>query len=268
MGLSIDELIDIAQRTRRNVLERLKFKNAGEIVGRGAGGDFTRRIDRVAEEVIVNELKRRGVQVTFLSEELGIMDINGGGDLFVVDPIDGTTNAIRGVPVFSLSIAISSGKTLNDVYMALVLNFVTGDVFYAEKGKGSYLNGLRLKPSNVKSIDEALIELDLNIRGKFLGYLKRITPIISKARHIRFLGSDALAICLVASGASDAFIDLRGILRITDISAGFLIAHEAGAIIYLGKKTPSDIVLSATSRTPIIVASTKELFNEIMSIIS
>ncbi len=266
--MRIEDLIDIAQLVREAALASIRSGRAGEIVGHGLGGDLTKRIDRIAEEVILKEIKKRGFGVTLVSEELGVMSVNGGGPFLVVDPIDGTTNAIRGIPVFSTSIALSEGKYFEDICLGLVMNLATGDVFYAEKGCGAYLNERSIRPSSIRRLTDALVELDLNIRRKYVRYLKRITPILINAKHIRFLGSDALALCLVAHGASDAFIDLRGILRVTDMAAGAFIAKESGAVLYSDKAPGFNVRLDVISRSSIIVACTSDLLEDILSTIS
>ncbi len=266
--MRLKTLLRILEKVREEVLKELRHGMGREIVGRGVGGDITYRVDEVAEETIIRELKELGVRATLISEECGVLEINGGGELIVLDPLDGSTNAIRGIPVFSCSVAVSKGDRFNDVYLAAVMNFVTGDIFYALRGEGAYLNGRHIRPSSETKLERAVIEVDLNIKGRYLDYLERIRRIIVNAGHIRFLGSDALALCLVACGASDAFIDLRGILRVTDMVAGAFIAKEAGALVRRGDGREFNPHLTPNSRSSIIAAGTQELFDKLLSLIT
>ncbi|MEM2570529.1 MAG: inositol monophosphatase family protein, partial [Thermoproteota archaeon] len=114
-------------------------------------------------------------------------------------------------------------------------------------------------------LEEALIAVDLNVRGKIPGYVKRISGLVEKAKHVRFLGTDALEICMVASGAADAFVDLRGFLRSLDFAAASLIVREAGGLVLNEKGEDLNVKLIPVSRSPIIAVASRKLAEEIFS---
>src|SRR3954464_6425583 len=115
--------------------------------GRGEGGDIALVIDRAAEDAIFRELEALDLPLTVISEERGAVDLNGGGPTrVVVDPIDGSRNAKRGIPAYSISIAVADGPTIGDVDFAFVHDLALDEDWHAAPGEGAYLNGERLKP--------------------------------------------------------------------------------------------------------------------------
>ncbi|MEM1915533.1 MAG: inositol monophosphatase family protein, partial [Candidatus Nezhaarchaeales archaeon] len=154
---------------------------------------------------------------------------------------------------------------LKDVVAAGVINLVTGDLYYAEKGLGAYLNNSRIRPRNTGRVEEAFVAFELNVRGQISGYVSRIAKLIEKARHVRLIGSDALEICFIASGTSDAFVDLRGFLRAPDFAASAFILKEAGGIITDVYGNMLNCKLDPKARSTIIATCTMELHRDIMS---
>jgi myo-inositol-1(or 4)-monophosphatase len=135
------------------IIGRRLFERIGKVrlrpfstsaLGKGASGDKTFPIDKEAEDLIVGAFEELGEPMSILSEEVGIKDIRGGGRLVIIDPIDGSKNAISGVPFYCSSIAVAEGDRVEDITLAYVTNLVTGDEFWAEKGKGAYFNGERI----------------------------------------------------------------------------------------------------------------------------
>ena len=133
-------------------------------LGIGAGGDQMKLVDLTAEKAIVEVLTARGVSFTLVSEESGIKEY--GADpkacYVTVDPIDGTTNLVRGLPFYCSSIAVSHKPMLSDVYAALVADLFHGTTYTAAKGKGAFRNGQKITTSAVTSLSEAVVGLDLN----------------------------------------------------------------------------------------------------------
>ncbi|MBS7627579.1 fructose 1,6-bisphosphatase, partial [Candidatus Bathyarchaeota archaeon] len=163
--MSLLNLLKEALRAARlEVMKGLRMPTARTKVGIGAGGDISRAIDLVAEGAVLDIIRRYFQNGTLLSEESGEMKIGKGGlPLFILDPIDGSTNAIRGYPCFSSSLAIANGYEFSNIQAAGVINIPSGDLFTAEVGKGAFLNGNRVRPSEVKRISEALLAIDLNV---------------------------------------------------------------------------------------------------------
>ncbi|HYY40457.1 MAG TPA: inositol monophosphatase family protein [Nitrososphaera sp.] len=200
---------------------------ANRQMGRGAGGDISRRIDLIAEKTVIDLIRKRGIEATIIGEECG--RIEGKQGYIVVDAIDGTTNAVRSIPFFCCSIAYATEFCLSAVADAAIIDLARGDLYYASKNRGAFLNGRRI---SVKRESPSNSIIGINMSGVRPTIVERLAPIIVQAYHIRQFGANALEMCFLARGFLDAYIDLRGKIRPTDIAAGYLIAKEAGAKIY------------------------------------
>jgi myo-inositol-1(or 4)-monophosphatase len=261
--------LELTEDIRRRVQPLLGSPRAREVRGIGAGGDVTRAIDAVAEKTVIEALERRHVSCTLVSEECGTLPLNkGGGDYVVLDAIDGTTNALHGIPFVSASIAHASGPRLSDVDVGIVMDLVSGAVYTARRRGGAYVGDRPLRPSKIDSLQEAVVSLELTYRRDMRGLLRRLTPIMEKASKLRHLGSTALEAVYVASGALDAFIDLRNVTRAVDIAAASLIAREAGAAFVTPEGEEPDIELKATARTSFIVVGNPLLMQEILMLLN
>jgi len=221
--------------------------NPGERVGTGADGAPSARIDEVAEQAVLKALERRQVKVNVLSEEAGWLD-RGARDTLVVDPIDGTHNAIRGVPAYATSLALAR-SSLGDVRAGVVRNLVTGDTFYAERGKGARLAG---RPIRVRPLDpnDTLFDVYLGENAD-----PKAAEVAALARRVRNLGAASLDLCLVACGAADLYYmnaAVRTRLRLVDIAAGTLIVREAGGEVLDLDGQPLDLPLDPKARTNLV----------------
>lgn len=233
--------------------------------GRGAGGDITRQIDKMAEDALFQTLLQSDVSCTVISEESGIKKLGSHSSQFyvVTDPVDGTTNALRGLPFLDISIAVSKKPTLDSVETALVADVLRDITYTAEKGKGALRNGSRIKPSEIGALDEALVGVDFsNFKARLV--VDKLTAMLEKTRHLRHLGANALEMCYVADGTSDAFIDIRGKLRVTDIAAAQLILKEAGGIITTPTGKHLNAQLNPTRRVSFIAAANKSIYEAIL----
>jgi NAD+ kinase len=194
-------------------------------VGLGAGGNLTSRADAVLEAAILEEARRLGIAV--LSEEAGLVDIPDSKWLAVVDPLDGSRNAGRGIPFHCTSVAIAPrAGTLKDLEAGVVRNLVTGDTYACRKGGGATVNGKPLAPAAFDP-EEVMV-------GVIADYSE--TEIdeahASPDHHIRDLGSAALEMCLVGTGALDAFIVRKPWLRVIDLAAATLFIRECGGAVH------------------------------------
>lgn len=201
-------------------------------LGIGAGGDQIKEIDIAAENAIVNTLRKRHVSFTLISEESGIREYGATPheNYVTTDPIDGTTNLMRKVPFYATSIAVSTKPMLNSIHAALVVDLFHDVAYMAQRKKGAYRNGQRIAPSENTSLENAVIGVDLN-SYKVQEIASQLTALIQRTKHLRHFGANALELCYVADGTTDAFIDIRGKLRTTDMAAAWLILMEAGAIM-------------------------------------
>jgi myo-inositol-1(or 4)-monophosphatase len=208
------------------VLERLPTRAEREpVVGAGSGGDETTAIDQAAEEVILARVQEAAGAV--VSEEIGRL----GGDalpLVVVDPIDGSLNAKRGIPFFSLSIAVADGETMDDVVFGFVHDFGTREEWTARRGAGAWLNGGAL--GGVRPKDEVEI---LSFEATLTSLVARdASKIVGLAHRLRIMGSLALSLCHLAAGRVDAVCSLKP-ARSVDIAAAQLLCVELGLAIDL-----------------------------------
>lgn len=232
--------------------------------GTGAGGDVKKQIDIVAENALIQTLKEHQVSCTLISEESGIIKIGSHPSRFYVtaDPVDGTTNAVRGLPFMGTSMAVSRKPVLRNIETALVTDVLRGITYTAEKGKGAYRNGKRIKSSQTTTLDEAIVGVDFcDFKARIV--VDRLIKILEKTRHLRHLGANALEICYVADGTIDAFLDVRGKLRVTDIAAAYLILLEAGGIITAPQGKKLNVPLDPTQRLSFVATANKPIFDAI-----
>ena len=261
---------------------------AGTEVKTGADGTPTSFIDQIAEEKIINILKNAEVYSYLVSEEIGELKLGKGTKrsinltqelrrtdlsdeetpkfIFLIDPVDGTNNAIKSIPAYAISIAIADvnqGRvaTINDVELGFLYNLANGNFFEAEKGKGCKLNNETVCPSDVIKINQ------MTLGGFTKTGTSEASKLVDSARRMRVLGSVVLELSYVASGKYDAFLDLRG-SRIIDIAAGKLILEEAGGIITDKYGQKLNNVLSIYEKTIVVAANNKIMHKQIIDILN
>ena len=256
----------ISEQIRQEVKPIFGFKSASKAVGRGAGGDVSKYVDFLAEDIVVKALKGNNVSCTLISEECGERKIGGGGQSHVIlDSIDGTTNAIRSIPFVSTSMAHSTTDQLIDVNVALVKDLYNNIEFTAIKGRGAFQGGRPLRSSTTKSLGEAIVAMNINPKDKLAELIERTSAVLNRVLKIRCLGSTALELCYVGSGALDAFIDLEGLTRATDLAAAYLILRESGGIIVTPLGETLRMPLKASARAWFISTANENICNEILS---
>jgi len=237
-------------------------------LGTGAGGDPMKPVDLAAENAIVKTIRQYDVSFTLISEESGVQEYGKTPkECYVtVDPIDGTTNFVRGLPFFASSIAVSSAPVLSAVYAGIVADLVHNTAYTAIKGKGAFCNTKRISSSTMSSLDDAVIGLDLNTNN--VGEIApQLTRLIQKTGHIRHFGANALELCYVAEGLTDAFVDIRGKLRTTDVAAGMLILKEAGGTVTTHKDETFDAKLDPKERIKFVASGNKNIHKSIINLV-
>ncbi len=223
-----------------------------EPFGRGAGGDVTLRVNRLAEDAVLAELEALSRPLTLVSEELGERELAGGGPpLVVLDPIDGSLNAKRGMPAFATAVAVADGRSMADVWLGLVRDHGTGEEFVARRGRGAWVNGAPLAagPAPGGGLELVLIEGASPAR-----VARAAAHLEGSVGRLRALGSLALSLCHTAAGRADAMAGL-GPGRAVDIAAAQLVAREAGLAV--GLPTPGALPatpLDLTTRFPLLAA--------------
>jgi myo-inositol-1(or 4)-monophosphatase len=263
-------LTQCKNNVKKRIIPQLRtLKQPQPNLGTGAGGDPIKQVDLTAENAIINTLKDRSISFTLISEESGIKKYGETPDKCYVtaDPIDGTTNLTRGVPFYATSIAVSAESTLNAVHSALVADLFHDATYTAQKGKGAHRNSQRITPSKETSLEEAVIGIDLNTY-KVKKIIPQITSLLEATEHVRHLGADALELCYVADGTIDAFVDIRGKLRTTDMAAAWLILEEARAIIATPERKPLNPKLDPKQTVKFVAAANREIYDAIVNLIN
>jgi fructose-1,6-bisphosphatase/inositol monophosphatase family enzyme len=255
-----EELKILAHKTVDSICKKIrksassdfpKFKNN---VGIGADGTVTKYVDKIAEDVAIDILRKSDFNL--LSEESGFLD-NGGKYTFVLDPIDGTRNAYRGIPFYSVSLAIGKTK-ISDIEYGIVKNIPSSDVFVAEKDHGAFFNNKQIAAPEMPP-KEILSSLAL---GK---NIDNLTVALTKRDKVRSLGSASLEMCMVAIGALDFYFVGRDYIRIVDIAASTLVLREAGGVVtnILGEEL--DMPFDLNERSSVVAACNAELAHKIIS---
>jgi len=190
--------------------------------------DFVTSADKRTEKILIDELSHARPNYGFLAEESGVVEGKDKSHRFIIDPIDGTTNFMHGVPHFAISIALErEGQLVNGV----IYNPVTDDLFYAEKNHGAYLNNKRLRVAARKEMAPSLFATGLPFMGR-PGLARagaETAAVLSVSSGIRRFGAASLDMAYVAAGRFDAFWE-RG-LKSWDIAAGIVLVREAGGMV-------------------------------------
>ena len=250
--LIVDILKESCNEVYQNTKHLIGTAEGNKKFGRGAGGDISRKIDLDAEKAVIDTIQRHHFKPTIIGEECGI--IQGKDGFLIMDAIDGTMNASRGVPFYCCSLAYSIDYRLSSVVDAAVIDLSTGDIYHASKEKGAYWNKDRIYARGSRSINGSKQDyqqdmlIGMNISGVSADTFNRLSRLISKAVHIRHFGANALELCYFARGLMDAYIDFRGKIRPTDMAAAYLIVNEAGGKIYSdnGSELESELGVNKT----------------------
>jgi myo-inositol-1(or 4)-monophosphatase len=242
----------------RAVLAGLPARSDREpVIGAGEGGDDTTAIDDAVERAVVARFDADGAGFTLVSEELGVRE---GGDIRVVlDPIDGSINAKRGIPLFALSVAVAEGGTMDDVVFGFVHDFGTGEEWTARRGGGAMLNGVPLAGEPPKDRIELLVleatRTDLVAR--------HAGPLVGLVHRLRIFGSLAISLCHLADGRVDGVCSLKP-ARSVDIAAAQLLVRERGYAIDLFDDPPFGAApLDLAGRSRVVAAGTQERCAEV-----
>jgi myo-inositol-1(or 4)-monophosphatase len=237
-------------------------------LGTGAGGDAIKSVDLAAENAIIRTLQRNESSFTVISEESGVVEYGGNPDkcYITMDPIDGTTNLMRGVPFYATSIAVSSKPELSAVHTALVTDLCHDLTYTARAGKGAFLQNRKIRPSETLGVEDGVIGVDLN-GYRIQELAPRLSSLLGQTKHMRHLGANALELCYVADGTIDAFVDIRGRLRTTDMAAAWLILREAGATITTPKGDELEVGLDPRQRVDCIAAANGNIHERILELV-
>jgi myo-inositol-1(or 4)-monophosphatase len=208
-------------------------ERARETGTRGEGGDATLEIDAAAEAAVFRRLEALhldGHRFVAISEERGRIDFGGGPVRVVIDPLDGSKNAKRGLPHHALSLAVADGSTMSDVVLGFVHDFGAGEEWIARRGEGAFLNGARVDPGVRERRVGGKLEL-LGIEAADPRWVRDSADALAETAHrLRAIGAIAVSLCQVAAGRLDGMVTLRR-CRAVDVAAAQLIVREAGGVV-------------------------------------
>src|SRR4051812_187828 len=236
-----------------------RVRETGE---RGEGGDRTLIIDSDAEEAVFGELEllhRQGARFTAVSEERGRVDYGSPDVLVLIDPIDGSTNAKRGLPHHSISIAVADGPTMADVAFAFVYDYGPEEEWTARRGEGAFLDGVRLDPTlGERRTRDGRLEL-LGIESADPRWVREAADDLAATSHrLRAMGTIAVTLCQVAAARLDGMVTLRR-SRAVDAAAAQLIVREAGGLVaFTSCDDPLGAPLDVAPHSPVVAARTEE----------
>ena len=196
---------------------KILIRDFGELenlqVSKKGPKDFVTNSDKKTEKVLINELTKNKKKYSILSEEIGFIKNDDNDYIWVIDPIDGTTNFLHGVPHFCISIGL---KFKDEIISGIIFDPIKNEIFYAEKNQGAFFNNHRIRVSKRKNLDDCLFATNKN-------------GLSSTDLNARIFGSAALDLAYVASGRIDGYF--QNGLNLWDIAAGTLIVKEAGGIV-------------------------------------
>ena len=205
--------------------------------------DFVTKTDKKVEKILIDELTKSKKNFSFLSEESGVINNKDKENVWIIDPIDGTTNFLHGIPHFAICIALQSNK---ETVSGLIFDPIKDEVFFGEKNKGAFLNNQRLRVSSKNSIDECLFSS--NHEGLKFSNL-----------NMRCSGCAALDLAYVASGRLDGFFHNK--IKLWDVAAGALLVREAGGVVNDIKNFEKNNINIRASSSSINIQMLKNLNN-------
>jgi myo-inositol-1(or 4)-monophosphatase len=205
-------MIKAAEKASKSII-----RDFGEVeklqVSKKGPHDFVTKTDKHVEKILIEELSKTKKNYSFLTEETGIIKNKDNDNTWIIDPIDGTTNFLHGIPHFAISIAL---KSRDELLSGLIFDPIKDEMFFAEKGKGCFLNNQRLRVSKKNSLEECLFSSN-NEGVKFSNLNMRCT------------GSAALDLAYVAAGRIDGYFQNK--INLWDVAAGLIMIKEAGGMV-------------------------------------
>lgn len=258
----IEILREASREIYKNVKELAGTREAAGDFGVGAGGDISRNIDIVAERTVLDYLKEAGFKGTVLGEECGRVEFSDAPEGYVImDAIDGSANAVRGVPFFCSSLAFATENSLSSITDGVVMNLSNGEMYWASKGKGAFFGNRRITVHKEEPIYKIV---GVNTSGATEDLMRRLYPMFENHNHIRHFGANALEMALFARGVMDVFIDWRDKIRVQDIAAGYIIIKEAQGLLLDADLKPLDGDLSYETRLSFTAAANQKVLDGIL----
>ncbi|WP_333655515.1 inositol monophosphatase family protein [Dissulfurispira sp.] len=260
--MKIEDLRQIGQRLFAEIGKTRLKPFASESIGKGAAGDKTFPIDKKAEDIIIGSLEALNEPLSIISEEAGLKEIKGGGKKILIDPIDGSKNAITGIPFYCSSIAVADKDNIGSVSLAYVINLLTGDEFWAEKGKGAFFNGERIHTQK----DDVFYLIAYESPSP-KNDIPKMIRLLSETRRTRCFGATALDLAYVAYGSVSVFLTPSP-SRSFDFAGGYLLIKEAGGVFSdTDGKSIENMEIGLKRSVPILAAGNKQLHEKALRLL-
>ncbi len=261
-----DIIVEALERAKRRFAKIRVSGEATKIIGRGASGDRTLLLDKALEDEILTLLNERLERCLIVSEEAGLVGDPSSELTALVDPVDGSTNAGRGIPLFSASVAIARGRRFSDIVAAGTVDLVNGELIVASKGKGCRADGRETHPSKIDDLSAAVISLSLRVKGQWKNDPHMLANLINNIRHPRILGTAALETAYVAVGRVDGFIEPYPRLRTYDCLPSLFLVKEAKGVFKILNMT-EDIDLRSDVTLGYVATGCQALLDKILKLI-
>ncbi|WP_298723972.1 inositol monophosphatase family protein [uncultured Ferrovibrio sp.] len=223
----INAMANAARKAQRSLTRDFNEVEQLQVSKKGPA-DFVSAADRKAEKILHQELSKLRPDFGFIMEEAGRIEAKDGKTYWVIDPLDGTTNFLHGIPHFAISIAV---QREGELIAGIVLDVIRDELFWAEKGVGAYMNERRIRVSARRKLPEALFATGIPFHGRpgHAQFLKEMTSVMGEVAGIRRMGAAALDLAYVAAGRYDGFWEAG--LSPWDIAAGIVLVREAGGMV-------------------------------------
>jgi myo-inositol-1(or 4)-monophosphatase len=263
-------LINVMEKAARKAARGL-LHDFGEVeqlqVSRKGPADFVSAADLKSEKTLRYELEKARPEFGFILEEGGEVPAKDGEHRWLIDPLDGTTNFLHGVPHFSINIAVEkfakrpSGKMRREIIAGMTYDPIRDEMFWAEKGQGAYLNERRLRVSGRTKLAESMISTGIPVQGRSdpKAFLTRLESVMDKVASVHRMGSAALDLAYVAAGRYEGYWEDR--LNAWDIAPGIILVREAGG--YVSQFDGGENMLDAGE----IVAANDKLHSELRKLL-
>ncbi|MHA1588790.1 MAG: inositol monophosphatase family protein [Candidatus Thorarchaeota archaeon] len=254
------------ETAKKNVLDNLDL--AAEQIGTvNPFGDKTLLLDQRAEDIIVKVLRESGMQFDIMTEEQGVIKAEGTPEfLAIVDPIDGSANLEREIPLCSIGISVipfSNTMTTDEVTLSIIDSIFTDETYVATKGQGVRKNGKSVRPREGTSLENAIISYDT--KRKWEGqFAEASCRTLTSVYDMRRSASNLLDLCWTAAGSLDAMVDLRDMLPIVHVCGTHMVL-EAGGVVLNKNGSHFTVPIDMNSKMSFVAASTSELAKEILT---
>jgi len=239
------------------------LKDPLKVVGINPLGQKSMKIDVALENLVVRRLNESKVGNLLVTEEKGEIKLSGKKGVLVLDPLDGSNNFQRKVPSYGFIIAFAEGRHYQDITHSYIKDLSNGDEYWAIKGKGAFMNGRSIRTSKETELENSILEYDPNSNQQIY---KRILPLLENVKDIRRFGANALALCYIANGAHQIFVDLENRLSIIH-AAGLKIAEEAGAVVTDHKGRKINPPLKEGSYLSFVCSANKTLHKKVLKLV-